>query len=80
MSASGSVVGTPLYMSPEQARGESRELGPTTDVWSIGVMLYQVLTGVMPFDAPDLHGRRVQEQPRLPEPSQSPPLHERRCA
>ncbi len=41
----GSVLGTPQFMSPEQAEGRLDELGPTTDVYALGATLYQVLTG-----------------------------------
>ncbi|MFB6373254.1 MAG: serine/threonine-protein kinase, partial [Bradymonadaceae bacterium] len=47
----GEVAGTPYYMSPEQIRGENSQLGPGTDVFSLGVMLYRLLTGSFPFDA-----------------------------
>jgi serine/threonine-protein kinase len=43
--ASGSVVGTPLYMAPEQAMGDSSRIGPATDVWAIGLIAYRLLTG-----------------------------------
>ncbi|MCC7014100.1 MAG: SUMF1/EgtB/PvdO family nonheme iron enzyme [Planctomycetes bacterium] len=45
----GDVVGTPSFMPPEQARGELDKLGPHSDVYSIGAMLYQLVTGEMPY-------------------------------
>ena len=44
------IMGTPQYMSPEQARDESHLVGPHTDVWGVGVVWYECLTGRAPFD------------------------------
>ncbi|WP_436716731.1 protein kinase [Roseiconus lacunae] len=44
------VIGTPLYMSPEQARLIDRTIGPPSDVFSLGAILYRLLTGVSPID------------------------------
>ncbi|MEQ8786980.1 MAG: protein kinase [Pirellulaceae bacterium] len=51
LTASGQILGTPSYMSPEQAQGRQSHIGPATDIYSLGAVLYAALTGRAPFVA-----------------------------
>lgn len=53
LTASGSILGTPAYMSPEQARGQQDSIGPRSDIYAMGAVLYELATGKQPFYAPN---------------------------
>jgi serine/threonine protein kinase len=74
LTTAGSVSGTPTYMSPEQARGE--KVTKSTDIYSLGIMLYEMLAGTVPFQADTTFGMLMKHinEPPPPIPGLSPDL------
>src|SRR6516225_5913541 len=69
LTRSGEVMGTPAYMAPEQVRGQKDLIGETTDVHALGVILYEMLTGRLPYgsDAPaNVIVRLITDEPLAP--------------
>ena len=70
LTATGVAIGTPHFMSPEQAAGD-REIDGRSDLYSLGVVGYQMLTGDLPFNAPTVPGILMKQITELPAPIES---------
>jgi serine/threonine protein kinase len=69
MTMKGMLVGTPIYMSPEQANGEVAAIGPRSDIYSLGVTLYELCAGEAPFESDnvyDIIARILTDEPPSP--------------
>jgi hypothetical protein len=68
LTQTGQPVGTPAYMSPEQVAGAVRVMGPGCDIYALGVILYQLLTGRLPFEGSvaEVLGQIVTRRPEPP--------------
>ena len=64
----GTVLGTPPYMAPEQILGNKEAIGPATDIYSLGVILYELLTRSLPFEGPPaaVYGQILHAEPEPP--------------
>jgi eukaryotic-like serine/threonine-protein kinase len=78
LTQTGNIVGTPAFMSPEQVEGDPEKIGPPSDQYSLGVILYELLTGELPFQGSVMAvmGKILAKDP--PRPSQLRPQMDRR--
>tara|TARA_R110002111_G_scaffold168038_1_gene233770 strand:- start:28136 stop:31033 length:2898 start_codon:yes stop_codon:yes gene_type:complete len=68
LTVAGMIMGSPAYMSPEQVSGDIDSVGPQSDIYNLGVILYELLTGRVPFEGPAvaLIGQIIAANPVLP--------------
>jgi len=82
LTRTGDILGTPSYMPPEQALGDRKRIGPPTDVYALGAILYFLLTGRPPFRGPSAFAtidkvvRQPPEPPRALNPAVTPALEQ----
>jgi len=64
----GLLIGTPAYMAPEQVKGEQAKVGPQSDIYSLGVILFEMLTCRLPFDGsvPEMLAKVLRDTPPVP--------------
>ncbi len=64
----GLLIGTPAYMAPEQVKGEQALVGPQSDIYSLGVILFEMLTCRLPFDGsvPEMLSKVLRDTPPVP--------------
>lgn len=64
----GLLIGTPAYMAPEQVRGEQSKVGPQSDIYSLGVILFELLTCRLPFEGkvPEMLAKVLRDAPPVP--------------
>src|SRR5262249_18263005 len=74
LTQTGAVIGTPPYMAPEQAEGRQADIGECTDIWALGVILYECLAGRPPFRG-DSRTQTLEQVKRDP----PPPLRHQRA-
>src|SRR5438093_11290451 len=70
----GQMVGTPEYASPEQAEVVTGDVDESSDVYSLGVLLYELLIGAVPFDAATMRQAGLAEMLRIIREEEAPPL------
>jgi tRNA A-37 threonylcarbamoyl transferase component Bud32 len=76
LTRTGTTLGTPLYMSPEQVEGKAKEISPRSDVWALGAILYEALFGAPPFIGEthlEIYERISRGEPPPPKPGQAIP-------